>query len=45
MSGVTYEEGGGKMASSGSVLFNFERKGVIVLDGGAHLEDLVFEVV
>mmetsp|Transcript_19386 Transcript_19386/g.31387 ORF Transcript_19386/g.31387 Transcript_19386/m.31387 type:complete len:309 (+) Transcript_19386:38-964(+) len=37
-------KGGGKMASSGSVLFNFERKGVIVLDGGAHLEDLVFEV-
>jgi transcriptional/translational regulatory protein YebC/TACO1 len=27
-------KGGGKMADSGSVLFNFERKGIIVLDGG-----------
>ena len=37
-------KGGGKMAEPGSVLFNFERKGVIVLDCEADKEDEVFEV-
>jgi transcriptional/translational regulatory protein YebC/TACO1 len=35
---------GGKMAEAGSVLFNFERKGIIVLDCSADKEDEVFEV-
>jgi hypothetical protein len=37
-------KGGGKMAESGSVLFNFERKGVIVLDCAMDQEEAVFEV-
>lgn len=37
-------KGGGKMAESGSVLFNFERKGIIVLDCPGDKEDEVFEV-
>ena len=35
---------GGKVAEPGSVLFNFERKGVISLDCSADKEDEVFEV-
>lgn len=35
---------GGKMAEPGSVLFNFERKGIIVLDCSNDQEDGVFEV-
>lgn len=37
-------KGGGKMAEPGSVLFNFERKGIIVLDCKADKEEEVFEV-
>ena len=35
---------GGKMAEPGSVLFNFERKGIITLDCSADKEDEVFEI-
>ena len=35
---------GGKMAEPGSVLFNFERKGIIVLNCGEDKEEEVFEV-
>ena len=37
-------KGGGKMAEMGSVLFNFERKGIIVLDCAGDREEEVFEV-
>lgn len=37
-------KGGGKMADSGSVLFNFERKGVIVLDTTEDKEDEVIGI-
>lgn len=36
-------EGGGKMADSGSVLFNFERRGIIVVDCDEDKEEEIFE--
>ncbi|SNC60332.1 DNA-binding regulatory protein, YebC/PmpR family [Kytococcus aerolatus] len=36
---------GGQMADSGSVGFNFQRKGVIVVPKGEHTEDEILEIV
>src|SRR5262245_18927871 len=37
------EKGGGKLASSGSVLFQFKKRGTIVFEGGAVDEDKLME--
>jgi transcriptional/translational regulatory protein YebC/TACO1 len=41
---LAVNKAGGKMAETGSVLFNFERKGIIVLDCENDREEEVFEV-